>query len=464
MVLPNSRTDLILAEKLRLLYRGNFAVPANFVIACVVASFLWDAVPHSVLVGWLVATALAVFLRIVLYRRFVHAAAGGVCSACWARRFTIGAAASGALWGAICFTLPVWTDHTDYVALTLVISGVSAGALTTIVTYLPAFLAYVSPMIVPLAIVLIRNPASEISVTGWLMLLFLGVLAMAAKNLSRSAVKSIELHVDNVLLNESLEKTRTERDAARREKWTALGQLSHELRTPLNAIMGFSEAMAGEYFGPLGNGRYKDYAGHVNESGRHMLRLVDELLELSRGETGKLQLKESPVELDMLLASCLDIAKGEADGARLTLKRHLAPGLPLIRADKTKLRQTVLNLLSNAIKFTPAGGTITLAGFPAPGGGIAVAVQDNGIGMTGEEIELALTPFGRVTSPLNDATPGMGLGLPMARRFAELHGGELSIASEPGSGTTCTIWFPAERVIGEPAAPEGAVCSAAFAA
>jgi signal transduction histidine kinase len=463
MEATSHRDDRIRAEKLRLLYRGNFAVPANFIISCVVASLLWDTFPQPVLLAWLGATLVVAALRIVIYRRFVRASMIGICSLCWAGRFCIGSLASGLLWGAICLGLPVWGNTYDYVVMTLVVSGISAGALTTIVTYLPAYLVYVAPMIVPLAVGLLLYRDPGVATIGWLMFLFLGVLGLAAKNLSRSAVKSIELHIDNELLNESLEKTRSERDAARKEKWTTLGQLSHELRTPLNAIMGFSEAMFEEYFGPLGNARYKDYAGHVNQSGRHLLRLVDELLELSRSESGTLEMKESPVEVDILLASCIDIMKREAESASLTLNRHFAGGLPLLRADKTKVRQMVLSLLSNAIKFTAPGGEVSLSAFAAPGG-LAVTVQDTGIGMTSEDVVVAMQPFGRIASHLNDAKPGMGLGLPMVKRLAEMHGAEFTIVSEPDRGTTCTLWFPAERCIGETAPPEGSVFAAAFAA
>ena len=458
----SQRDDRILVEKLRLLYRGNFAVPANVIIAFVVASLLRDTFPHPVLIAWLGATAVVAALRIALYVRFQRTLATGLCSICWARMFCIGALASGLLWGAICLGLPAWGNASDYIVMTLVVAGISAGALTTIVTYLPAYLAFAAPMVVMLASSLLRYDNFDIAATGWLMLFFLGVVSLAAKNLSRSTVKSIELHIDNELLNESLEKTRAERDIARKEKWTTLSQLSHELRTPLNAIMGFSEAMQQEYFGPLGNDRYKEYAGHVTAGGRHLLRLVDELLELSRSESGTLLLRESPVEVDILLASCTDIMQADAELGKLTLERQLAGDLPLMRADKTKFRQMVLNLLHNAIKFTPAGGKVTLQALRAPGGGIAVVVRDTGIGMTPEDIAVALQPFGRVASPSNDAKPGMGLGLPMCNRLAELHGAELTIVSEPACGTTCTLWFPAERCLG--AAPEGAVCAAAFAA
>jgi signal transduction histidine kinase len=368
------------------------------------------------------------------------------------------------MWGVLCLSLGVWGKADDFLLLTLVGAGMTAGALATVISYFPAYLAYAVPIAIPMALVSLAHPDKNIAANGVLILVYFAVVVLAARNSSRAINRSIALQVDLEETSRSLEKTRVERDTARKEKWSTLAQLSHELRTPLNAIMGFSEAMTGEYFGALGSPRYREYAANVLAGGKHLTRLVEELLELSRSESGQLELREVPVELDILIASCIDIMQAEADGAQITMTRHLARGLPLVRADKTKLRQMVLNLLSNAIKFTPAGGQVTASAFPAPGGGIAVVVQDTGIGMSDEEIAVALTPFGRVSSSVNDSTPGMGLGLPMVERLAQLHGAELAIASEPGFGTRCTIWFPAERVIGEAAAPEGAVCANTFAA
>jgi two-component system, cell cycle sensor histidine kinase PleC len=441
------RTNRILAEKLRLLYRGNFAVPANFVIACVVAYTLKDSFPQPVLAAWLALTAIVVAARIVLYRRFLKAVAQGPCSVCWGRAFCIGALASGSLWGAMCLGLPVWGTASDYVVMTLVITGISAGALTTIVAYLPAYFCYVVTMVLPLSAALLQHQNSGISTTGWLLLLFLAVIGFAAKNLSRSAVVSIALHVDNEALNGSLKQALTERDAARTEKWSSLAQLSHELRTPLNAILGFSEAMHREYFGPLGNARYKDYALHVHSSGKHVLALIDEILQLSQGESGKLTLSEGDVDTAAAIAGCLELMRPMAQESNLKLKAEIAANLPLLRADEAKLRQVLLSLTNNAIKFTPSG-EITVAASLRPDGGIDLAVRDTGIGMMAEDIPLAMLPFGRIASPLKHENEGMGVGLPLCKRLAELHGAEFHIESEPGEGTACTISFPASRSIG----------------
>jgi two-component system, cell cycle sensor histidine kinase PleC len=445
------RSDRILVEKLRLLYRGNFAVPTNFAIACLVAYLLRDSFPAPVLIGWLTVTAAVVLGRMLLYKRFLQAATNGLCSKCWARKFCIGAAASGLLWGALCIGLNSWGSAEQYVMLTLVISGVSAGALTTIVTYLPAFLLFAGSMTLPLAYALLQHPAPSIAATGWLMLLFLAVIGFAARNLSKSAVRSIELKIDNQILNESLTAARRERDAARGEKWSTLAQLSHELRTPLNAIIGFSEAMHREFFGPLGNARYKEYSTHVHSSGLHLLTLIDEILQMSQGETGKLTLNESEVDPGEVVRACVAVMAPVAQRSQQRLTTDIPDGLPLLRADATALRQMLFALTDNALTYTPPQGKITIALRLAAEGGLLLEVRDSGIGMREEDIPLALQPFGRIANPLKHKTPGIGLGLPICKRLAEMHGADLAIASEAGVGTTCTIAFPAERSLARPA-------------
>jgi signal transduction histidine kinase len=328
----------------------------------------------------------------------------------------------------------------------------SAGALTTIVAYLPAYLAYAGSFVFPLAVALLMHPDQHIAATGWLMLLYLLVIGFAARNLSQAVTRTIEIRVDNEVLRDSLKQAQIERDEARTEKWSTLAQLSHELRTPLNAILGFSEAMREQIFGPLGNDRYKDYAAHVHSSGRHLLTLVAEILQLSQGEAGKLVLNESAVNLAAAVGNCVDDMTPAAHEEELTLKGIVPPDLPLIRADDAKVRQMLAYLVDNAIKFTPPHGKVSIEASAAANGGIDLVVRDTGIGMKAEDIPLALQPFGRIASPLKHATEGTGLGLPICKRLAELHGAELVIESEPGKGTACRISFPTSRRIGSPAA------------
>jgi two-component system cell cycle sensor histidine kinase PleC len=449
------RSDRILAEKLRLLYRGNFAVPVNLAVACAVAFLLRDSFPQTLLIAWLAATALVAGLRILHHRRFLRAAARSLNNARWAVKFCTGAFASGLVWGALALGLPIWGDANEYVLLTLMGAGMTAGALTTIVAYLPAYLAYAGSFIFPLAVALLMHPDHNIAATGWLMLLYLLVIGFAARNLSQAVSRTIEIRVDNEVLRDSLKQAQIERDEARTEKWSTLAQLSHELRTPLNAILGFSEAMREQIFGPLGNDRYREYAAHVHSSGQHLLTLTVEILQLSQGEAGKLTLNESAVDLEAVVGNCLDDMTPAAQKDELTLKGMVSPRLPLIRADAAKVRQMLLYLVDNAIKFTPSHGAVSIEASPAADGGVDLVVRDTGIGMKAEDIPLALQPFGRIATPLKHATEGIGLGLPICKRLAELHGAQLVISSEPGKGTACKISFPASRCIG----PRGAEVS-----
>jgi signal transduction histidine kinase len=441
------RSDRILAEKLRLLYRGNFAVPANLAVACVVAFLLRDSFPQPILVAWLAATAVVAGLRLLLHRRFLRATESGRCNACWALQFCFGSFASGLLWGSLCLGLPVWGNTNQFVLLTLIGAGMSAGALTTIVAYLPAYLAYAGSFILPLAVALTMHPDGAIAATGWLLFLYLVVIGFAARTLSQAVSRTIEIRVDNEVLRDSLKQALIERDDARTEKWSTLAQLSHELRTPLNAILGFSEAMREQFFGPLGNDRYRDYAAHVHSSGQHLLTLVAEILQLSQGEAGKLELNDSAVDLAAVVGKCLDDMTPAAQKEELTLKGIVPPHLPLIRADDAKVRQMLFYLVDNAIKFTPPHGTVSMEASPAADGGIDLVVRDTGIGMKEDDIPLALQPFGRIACPLKHQHEGMGLGLPISRRLAELHGAQLVISSEPGKGTACKISFPASRCV-----------------
>ena len=442
-----ARDDRILAEKLRLLYRGNFAVPANLVIAFVVAYVLRDSFPRFVLVAWLAATAIVAGLRLLLLSRFLRAAESDRCNACWALRFCFGSFASGLLWGGIALGLPFWGSTNQFVLLTLIGAGMSAGALTTIVAYLPAYLAYAGSFILPLAVALLMHPDGNIAANGGLLFLYLLVIGFAARTLSQAVSRTIEIRVDNEVLRDSLKQALIERDNARTEKWSTLAQLSHELRTPLNAILGFSEAMREQFFGPLGNDRYREYAAHVHSSGQHLLTLAVEILQLSQGEAGKLELNESSVDLAAVVGSCVDDMAPSAHREELTLKGIVAPNLPRVRADDAKIRQMLFYLVDNAIKFTPSHGAVSIEVFPARDGGIDLVVRDTGIGMKAEDILLALQPFGRIASPLKHATEGMGLGLPICKRMAELHGAQLVVSSEPGKGTVCTISLPASRCI-----------------
>jgi len=235
--------------------------------------------------------------------------------------------------------------------------------------------------------------------------------------------------------------------AANRAKSAFLANMSHELRTPLNAIMGFSEVMKEQHLGPMNNARYLSYAGDILASGRYLLGIINDILDLSKIEAGKMTVEnaeEFPLcqALQGSLAICT--ALGEKFGVKI--ESRLPPDTVRLLAVERMIRQIMINLVGNAIKFTPGGGSVMVGGHAKPCGGYAVTVQDSGIGMTGEEIVKALTPFGQVENKMTATHNGTGLGLPLAKAMLELHGGELEITSTPGSGTKIVLHFPASRI------------------
>jgi two-component system, cell cycle sensor histidine kinase PleC len=446
-----ARSERILAERLDLLYRTSTAIIVNLVISCVVAWLLADVYPGWVLRLWLAAVVVVCGARLMLQWQFRHAPLQTRCNECAARRFTLGAFAAGALWGAICLGLPVWGDDMDYVVLAVTAAGMSAGAVSTVAVYYPAYVSYSLSFAIPLTVVSIIHSNVDIAGAGAMMVIYYGAISLAAWRTNRFIVSTAELSVDNQILKASLGKARSERDAARTDKWSTLAQLSHELRTPLNAILGFSEAMHSEIFGSLGHCRYREYAEHVLTSGRDLLTLAEELLLLSQGESGTLTIKETDVDVAAVIRALIDLKAAIAGRAGLELQAYIAPDLPLLKADIAKFRQMLLNLIDNAIKFTPAGGDVSITA-SVRAGAMVLNVSDTGIGMSQEQAAIALKPFGRAANTLNNNTAGAGLGLPICKRLAELHGATLIIETAPGRGTSCTITFQAERTIAGSAA------------
>ncbi|CAO3377046.1 sensor histidine kinase [Azospirillum argentinense] len=245
-----------------------------------------------------------------------------------------------------------------------------------------------------------------------------------------------------------LDEARRAAERANRAKTAFFACMSHEIRTPLNAMMGFAELLEQEVLGPIANPLYRDYARDIAESGRHLMDLINDLLDLSKAEAGRLELAESLVDVPRVAVGGARLLSDRAGRAGVGIETDLPPDLPPLRADERKLRQMLLNLLSNAVKFTPPDGVVTLNGRVAADGTLCLSVHDTGIGMTADELEKALEPWGQIDSALGRNHIGTGLGLPLTKRLVELHGGRLDIDTAPDRGTTMTLVFPAERVGG----------------
>ena len=241
-----------------------------------------------------------------------------------------------------------------------------------------------------------------------------------------------------------LQRAREAADIANRAKSELLANMSHELRTPLNAIIGFSSIIAEQVFGQ-NHAKYQEYGRDILASGEHLLALISDILDTSAVEAGKLSLRDETVAVAAVTEAAIRLVEGRAAEGGVALMADLDPAAATVIVDERRMKQILLNLLSNAVKFTGPGGTVRLSTAKRPNGGVAFAITDTGIGMDATGIATALTPFGQIDSAYARRNQGTGLGLPLVKGLVEAHGGELSIDSQPGIGTTVTFTLPPDR-------------------
>jgi PAS domain S-box-containing protein len=252
---------------------------------------------------------------------------------------------------------------------------------------------------------------------------------------------------DGVILDATrLKQANIELTAANRSKSEFLANMSHELRTPLNAIIGFSDFMRS-----LGNDEFngasvREYANHIHESGKHLLSIINDILDIAKIESGRFELAECEIAVAALVEPCIRLVKNRADEQKVALEMSIPGDLPRLRCDQRKFKQAVINLLSNAVKFTPPGGSVRVTAERVPGQGMTIAVADTGIGIDAKILPHICNAFVQADSGLNRKFEGTGLGLTLTKAIVELHGAILSISSELGAGTTVQIKLPENRV------------------
>jgi len=250
-------------------------------------------------------------------------------------------------------------------------------------------------------------------------------------------------------VEQELIKARSEAEAASLQKSQFLANVSHELRTPLNAIIGFADVIATECFGPIGNERYLEYLDDIKRSGHHVLDLVNDLLDISKIEAGKLELAFEAVSINEVIAEVVALMQPQANREQVIVRSNLPSSVPPIVADRRSMRQIALNLVSNAVRFTPAGGQIIVSTSYSPDGDVVVRFRDSGIGMTEDEIEIAMMPFQQVNPGNRRRGEGTGLGLPLTKALAEANRAGFAISSTPGEGTLVEISFAPQRVLAD---------------
>lgn len=410
---------------------------------------LLDSLPLFWLGAWLAAIWAVTGFRALVWLRYRRGPVNITESRNIGQTLTVAAIISGFVWGVPGMLVIPSEPMALQGFIVFVLGGMSAGAVSTLASHLPAFFGFVTPALLPIIGRMLAEESSISLAMGVMGLVYFWVVAAAGYNLNRTLTRSLCLQFEKSDLADDLSAAQANAEGADRAKAQFLATISHELRTPLNAVLGFAELLKSEIHGPLGHSKYKEYLHHVAGSGTHLLTLINELLDLSRAEAGRLELSEREVDLAALLRSCAEIVEGQADQLGVQL-RCRADWLPALRADPGRLRQILLNVLSNAIKFTPQGGHVEIFAESTSSGAVTIYVRDSGVGMSEDEVTTAMQFFGRLDSSYDRATEGAGIGLPFTALLMEMHGGDMTIDSTPGGGTEVVLNFPAERVIDPP--------------
>jgi two-component system cell cycle sensor histidine kinase PleC len=381
-------------------------------------------------------------------------------AAAWNVRFTLMQVAISAAWGAMPWLLWERGNGINHLFLAAAALAVVSALLVSRGSNMTMYLASLVPVA---ALTTIRFLTGD-QPTDWVIGLIAPLVAVQMWWTGRPLIRRMEedsrLRFKVEDLARELEETRDdalrkrfEAETANASKTAFLANMSHELRTPLNAILGFSEIIAQECFGPVGNSRYRDYAGDIHSSGAHLLSLINDLLDIAKIEAGRMDIAPNPLEAARIFDIALKLIGTKAREKGQELSIAVSPAAPPLYADERALKQILINLVSNAVKFTPEGGRIEVVGGPARDGGFQIMVRDNGPGIPPDKLDKIFTPFSQVDNRYDRQAGGTGLGLALVRGLAELHGGRAWLESEVGHGCSVFVNLPVK-------APDAAVVAA----
>ena len=452
-------------ELLTLFLRNQLRVAPAMPILTVLLAFtalLW--VPPVTAMLWLTATLASQAAQVYLCSIFFHKERKPDEQLDW-----IGMMSASELAQGVCWVMPLflfWPGANSLqgaylVAFTMAIIAVR---LLVVNNFMPVLVAGTGIMTIGVAMRCIAQAEPIYFALAGLIIILEVFFLFVARQLGDTARDMVRFKAQKEGLIEELKRERdkaeaekTKAEEANKAKSVFLATMSHELRTPLNAIMGFSEILKREMFGPLSVPAYKDYAGDIHHSGRHLLDLIDDILDLSRIEAGRRDIHEEPFDILSCVKSAQTLLNGKAQEKSIAVTVDIAESLPKLMGDLRGVNQIIINLLSNAIKFTPAGGAVVISAMRNAAGAMVLSVKDNGPGIPAHEIHTALQSFSRGAKATKDATDGAGLGLSIVKGLMDLHGGDVAIRSKEGCGTEVLVTFPARRVL---TGPRGEVISA----
>jgi two-component system cell cycle sensor histidine kinase PleC len=420
-----------------------------------ITAMLW--MPAANVMGWLAGALGAHSLQLHLCNRYFKKSRSPQERRDWIGMFAASELLQGTVWVAALFLF--WSNSNALQNMFLFATIMTVNVMRLLVTanFLPVLVAGSGVMALGMAARFVLEGNNLHYAVATVIIALEIFFLFVSRQLQETARERLILRAEKDELIHELQQERDRAEAERKKaekaneaKSSFLANMSHELRTPLNAILGFSEVLEREMFGPLPNPTYKGYAGDINVSGKHLLGLINDILDLSRIEAGRKDIAEEPVSLQEAAEQACRLMEVRAAEKSMTLAVQLPAALPKIMGDKRNINQILINLVTNAVKFTQAGGEVAISAYMEKDGRMALAVSDNGPGIPKQEQRQALATFARGAHATKLAIEGAGLGLPIVNGLMEVHGGTVEINSSIGKGTSVICRFPAARVLAGP--------------
>ncbi len=446
------------SELLELFLRNQMNLaPVMPLLTALVALTSLNWVPAFTVVAWLIGTLGCHSVQLYLCNRYFAKPRTASRQRDWIGMISASELFQGTFWVMPLFFFWPHSNPLQSAFLVASIMAVSVVRLLVVSNFMPVLVAGTGVISIGLALRCIAESEFVYFAMAALVIMLEVFFLFVSRQLQDTARDRLIFRAEKDTLIAELEQERDKAEAERHKAEAAntaksafLANMSHELRTPLNAILGFSEVLQHELFGPLANRNYKEYAGDIHSSGRYLLGLINDILDLSRIEAGRRDIHEEPVRIAECLEDAHHLLEAKAIEKSISVSIEVPDNLPKLMCDRRAINQVTINLLNNALKFTPKGGTVKLAARLEANGLMALSVADNGPGIPMFEQQQLLSAFSRGALATKQAIEGAGLGLPIVKGLLEVHGGKLQINSESRKGTEIVCLFPAERVLSGP--------------